>query len=335
MSPTRATYVLGALVLLWLAVMYTRSFIMGANPVPMALTIIVLFFTAIGAVHALRTSLPLQRPRVIEVAAAFAGAAATLWLVREMALPPLVGAAFIAVCFGVAALPDGPLDAMSAGAGYSGVCVGLLTPSITLGWYWVAIAGALAGFLWTLVGPAVMQGMGGRMGVVAFMASTAIYWTADLLGDEHNAVLLPGVDGIAHWAVVPIGAVGALITWLLMTRRGWGFNLASGVPSLIVCGVLALAGPPSVQLVFATAFFGGTFVGGTTEARLPTAGLLGAAGLMYGAYMLHFEGPLQGHVGVIGATGTISVLAVAGVVAAWRHLGRSTVGMGMRPEAGS
>lgn len=330
--PTRATYVLGIVVLTWLGVMYTRSFIMGANPVPMAITVIVFAFTAVGAVYALRTSLPLPRARAVEVITAVVATVASLGLAREMGVPAMVAASLVGVCLGVAALPGGPLDAISSGAGYSGAVVGLLTPQVTLGWYWVVLAGAIAGVLWSLVGPAVLPGLGGRMGVVAFMGSSFVYWLADLLGDEHNAVLLPGVDGMAHWVVVPVGAVGALITWLLVNRLGWGFNIASALPSLLVCGVLAMAGPPEVQVVLATAFFGGTFVGGTTEARLPSAALMGAAGLIYGAYMLHFEGPLQGHVGVIGATGTIAVLVVLGALVIWRAaLARSRDAVGVAP----
>lgn len=316
--PPRATLALGLVVLVWLGIMYARSFIMGANPVPMAITVIVFALTAVGAVHALRTSLPLPRVRAVEVITAVIATVASLGLAREMGVPAMVAASLVGLCLGVAALPGGPLDALSSGAGYSGAVVGLLTPQVTLGWYWVVAAGAIAGVLWSLVGPAVLQGIGGRMGVVAFMGSSFVYWLADLLGDEHNAVLLPGVNGIAHWVVVPVGAVGALITWLLVNRLGWGFNVASALPSLLVCGVLAMAGPPEVQVVLATAFFGGTFVGGTTEGRLPSAALVGAAGLIYGAYMLHFEGPLQGHVGVIGATGTIAVLVVLGSLVTWR-----------------
>lgn len=316
--PTRGTYVLGIVVLTWLGIMYTRSFIMGANPVPMAITVLVFALTAVGAVHALRTSLPLPGVRAIDVITAVIATVASLGLAREMGVPPMVAASLVGVSLGVAALPGGPLDALSSGAGYSGAVVGLLTPQVTLGWYWVVGAGAIAGVLWSLVGPSVLQGVGGRMGVVAFMGSSFVYWLADLLGDEHNAVLLPGVNGMAHWVVIPVGAVGALITWLLVNRLGWGFNIASALPSLLVCGVLAMAGPPEVQVVIATAFFGGTFVGGTTIERLPSAALMGAAGLIYGAYMLHFEGPLQGHVGVIGATGTIAVLVVLGALVTWR-----------------
>ncbi len=318
MKPTPATYVLGAVVLVALAGMYVQSFVLGADPVPTILVVIIGIPTVIGAGYAVRTSLPLLRPRPVEVITALAGTMASLLMAREMGIPPLVAAALVAVACGVGALPGGPLDAISAGAGYTGSFVGLLTPNITLGWYWVAVAGVLAGLLWTFVGRSVIQGVGGRMGLVGFMASAAVYWIADLTGHDQNAVLLPGTDGMAHWAVVPIGAAGALITWVLMNRLGWGFNLASGLPSLAVCGVIVASGLGGTGVVLATAFFGGTFVGGTTTARLPNAAWLGAAGLLYGAFMLHFEGPLAGHVGVIGTTGTISVLAIIGIELGWR-----------------
>lgn len=311
MRPTPWTYFLGAMVLLWLAVMYARSFVIGADPIVLPLVVVVAIPFAVGAVYALRTSLPVPRPRPAEMITAVAGTLGTLGLSRGMGVPTLVAAALVAVVFGVMAIGDGPLDSLSAGAGYSGAFVGLLAPSVTVEWGWVVAAGLLAGILWTLIGPAVFQGVGGRMGVVAFMATTAVYWISDLLGVDHEYVLMPE-NGLPHWTVVPIGAIGAMVTWVLMDRLGWTFNLASGVPCLLVCGVLAMSDLGGIEVVLATAFFGGTFVGGTSLDRLPTALWLGLAGLLYGAFMLHFEGPLTGHVGVIGATGTIAVLAVVG-----------------------
>jgi len=313
MTPMRTTYLLGAVVVATMAAMYLLAFVLGAEPLPLAAVFAVAVFAAFGAVITLRTSLPVPRPRVREVVVALGATSITLFMAREMEIPQLVAAAFVATSLGVMALPGGPLDAIAAGAGYAGSFVGLLTPAITLSWYWVLVAGGLAGLLWTLIGPAVMDGVGGRMGVVGFMASSAIYAVASLTGEEHNAVLLPAVNGMAHAAVIPIGAFAALITWTLMNRAAWGFNLASGLPSLVVCGVVAMADMGATGTVLATAWFGGTFVGGTSLRRLPSAAWLGFAGALYGAFMLHFEGPLQGHVGVIGVTGTISCLAVIAV----------------------
>ena len=313
MRPTATTYALGALVLVSVAAMYVLSFVLGSEPLPLIAVLCMSVFAVVGAVVALRTSLPVRPPRAGDAVAGCIGADATLFLAREMGVPQLVAGALVAVAFGVAALPGGPLDALAAGAGYTGAFVGLLTPDITLSWYWVVIAGTAAGVLWSVIAPSVLRGVGGRMGVVGFMASAGIYAVADLLGDEHNATLLPQVNGLAHAAAVPVGAAAAMITWTLINRAGWGFNLASGLPALAVCGVIAMSGMGAEGVVLATAFFGGTIVGGAAPDRVPSAAWMMLAGALYGALMLHFEGPLQGHVGVVGVTGTIACLAVIGL----------------------
>lgn len=313
MRPTAGTYALGALVLVSMAAMYVLSFVLGSEPLPLIAVLCISVFAVVGTVVVLRTSLPVRRPRAVDAVAGFIGADAALFLAREMGIPQLVAGALVAVAFGVAALPGGPLDSLAAAAGYTGAFVGLITPSITLGWYWVVIAGTAAGVLWSVIGPSVLSGVGGRMGVVGFMASAGIYAFADLLGDEHNATLLPQVNGLAHAAVIPVGAAAAVITWTLVNRAGWGFNLASGLPALAVCGVIAMSGMGAVGAVLATAFFGGTFVGGASLARVSSAGWMMLTGAIYGAFMLHFEGPLQGHVGVVGVTGTIACLSVVGL----------------------
>ncbi len=313
MRPTAVTYALGALVLASMAVMYVLSFVLGAEPLPLIAVVAVSIFAVIGTVVALRTSLPVPRPRGVDALAGFIGSIATLFLAREMGVPVLVAGALVGIGFGVAALPGGPLDDQAAGAGYTGAFVGLLTPDITLSVAWVVLAGTVAGVLWSVIGPAVFQGVGGRMGVVGFMASSGIYALAALLGDEHNATLLPQVDGMAHAAVVPVGAAAAVITCTLMRDAGWGFNLASGVPSLAVCGVIAMSDMGAVGVVLATGWFGGSFLGGSSPVRIRSAGWMILAGGVYGAFMLHFEGPLQGHVGVVGVTGTIACLSVIGV----------------------
>ncbi len=70
---------------------------------------------------------------------------------------------------------------------------------------------------------------------------------------------------------------------------------------------------PVPQATLDVAFFGGTFVGGSATRRLPDAGWVGIAGLIYGGLMLYFRGPLTGHVGVMGAAGTVACLITAAV----------------------
>ena len=312
-------YLLVAATLVSLAAMYVIAFVLGAEPLPLALVVIALILAAIGAVVAVRVSVPVPRPRVSDVAAATAATALSQLLCRDMGIPPLVTVSIVAIIIGMMVAPHGPLDVRSEGAAYVGAFVGLLAPTITVPVGWVLLAGAFAGLLWSFIGLCVLPGVGGRLGLVAFMGSSFIYWLATRLGYEHNAVLVPEVRGMAHMAMIPIGGVAAVLTWLLIQRRGWDFALASGVTSLLVCGVIYLSDMGALAPVLATAWFGGTMVGLSTPERLPNAGWVMGAGLMYGAYMLHFAGPLTGHVGVIGATGTIAVFIAMGAlrVGAW------------------
>lgn len=314
MSPSRWTYALGALALASLAGMYVTSFVIGAEPFPLALVVLASTLAIIGAVVGLRTFAPVPRPRVRDAAAAAAAAAVALLFTRDMGMPALVSVSLVAVTIGMMAVPSGPFDRRSQGSAYVGAFVGLIAPSITLPSVWVVVSGAVGGLLWSMIATSAFEGLGGRLGLVALMASAAVYWLASALGYEGSPVLLPEVRGLAHMAMIPIGAAGAIVTWMLIHRRGWDFAMASGLTSLMVCGVIALSSMGALAPVLATAWFGGTMVGLSTPERLPNAAWVIVAGMIYGAYMLHFEGPLQGHVGVIGATGTIAVLVTVGVI---------------------
>ena len=314
MRHTLVKYLLVAATLASLAAMYAVAFVVGAEPLPLAIVVVALILAVTGATIAVRASVAVPRPRVSDIAAAAAATALCQLLCRDMGIPALVTVSIVAIMIGMMTAPIGPLDVRSEGAAYVGAFVGLLAPSITIPAGWVLLAGAASGLLWSLISLYVLPGIGGRLGLVAFMGSAFIYWLASAFGYEHNAVLVPEVQGIAHMAMIPIGGVAAVLTWLLVQRRGWDFALASGITSLLVCGGVYLSGMGPVAPVLATAWFGGTMVGLSTPERLPNAGWVMGAGMMYGAYMLHFEGPLTGHVGVIGATGTIAVFIAMGAL---------------------
>lgn len=312
--PTAGTWLLGGLMLATLALVFVETYLLQPRAVFAVIGLLGAFVIVLaGGLIALRTSGPPGRVRLVDVVTAAAASAATLLLVRGLDIPPLVAAAAVATAIGVAMLGDGPLDPIAGSAGYAGAFVGLVAPTVTIALYWVVLAGALTGLLWGLIATSAFAGCGGRMGTTAFLASILVYQLASFLGEKGDAVLLPPVGGLAHWAVVPTGCLATLVTWLLMYRLGWSLPMASGLTSLLVCGGLAMWGPESVELVLATAWYGGTAVGRTGANRLPNAGWVALAGLAYGGLMLRFEGPLQGHVGIIGATGLMGVLAVVAV----------------------
>ena len=314
MRPTVWTYGLVTLVLASLAAVYAMAVVVGTAPLTLVAVALVGALAVVGAVVSVRASTRVPRPRVGDIAAGAATAALALLLVREMHIPALVAMSIVVVLVGMLVAPWGPLDVRSECAGYAGAFVGLVPPGIVVPSVWVAGAGAMAGLLASVIGPSVLPGVGGRLGLVAFMASSSVYWFGTALGGVHDVVLLPEFHGLAQGAVVPIGAVAATVTWVLIQRRGWDFALASGLTSLLVCGGVYLSSMGDLAPVFAAAWFGGTMVGISAPAQLPGAVWIGFAGMLYGAHLLPFPDPIAGHVGVLGVLAVIAVLVVMGVL---------------------
>ncbi len=305
---------LAAIMAIGLVGMYLSTFAVRSIEVPPygVIAAVILGFMALGMLVVGATSKPVGHVRAVDVVAAVASAAIAQFLTREMGVPLLVAGSMVAVALGVAMLWGGPLDSMSAGAGYAGTCVGLLPQYVTQSSWLVIAAAVICGVLWSLIGPSVWDGVGGRMGSVAFISGSVVYLIADMFGLERSHRLIPlHMTELAHWAVVPVGMIAAVLTWMLVERAGVPFVLASGSLSLVVCLILDHTQPLPASVLDA-AFFGGTFVGGVSPRRLPNAAWVAGAGAIYGALMLHFAGPLTGHVGILGATGTIGCLAMAG-----------------------
>jgi len=306
--PSAAVLLLASVMTIGLGFLYVASFLMISDALPMVTAVIIGAFLILGIAVTTVTSRAVGRVRAIDMALSVAAAALTLLMARSMGVPVIVAASCVAVIIGVMCLPGQAIDANAAGAGYTGAFVGMMSSDVMLNTVWVLGAALIAGVLWSLIGPAVWDGVGGRMGAVAYISASGLYLVADLVGDVRDGLAPPALDGMAHVSVVPIGCAGALVTWALIQRGGLPFVLASGLTSLAVCGVIALTMPHGAPL--AAAWFGGTFVGGAGTGRLPNAGWVGLAGFVFGLLTLHFSGPLAGHVGVLGATATIAGLAV-------------------------
>lgn len=192
MRPTPVTYALAALMVGTMVLVYVASYL---NPASSRLTwlglLAFLVVVLIGTAIALRTWGPPGPLRLVDVIASTSAAAMTLLLIRSLGIPTLVAAAIVATGLGVAMLDGGPLDTVAGTAGYAGVFVGLVDPSVTIPLYWVLIAGALVGVLWGLISPALFRGAGGRMSTAAFLASILVYQVADVLGERGGAEMLP------------------------------------------------------------------------------------------------------------------------------------------------
>jgi len=158
----------------------------------------------VGIWLAVASSHPPARVRAMDVATGVVGTIATFLLARDPGVQPVLAASLVLVSLGVAQSLR-IIDFRATCAGFSGGLIGLIGPSITVSWWWVALSGAIAGTLWSMVGPSVMPAFGGRIGLMAFMASAVSYQIADFLGGRGNAALLPPTGGLPTWVVVPVG----------------------------------------------------------------------------------------------------------------------------------
>ncbi len=318
-DPTPGTWLIGVLILVSLSTMFVMAFLLTDDTaVALVLTLLVGLLALLGFVLGMVTSTGVRAPRAIDVGMALVGVSISQFMTREMGMPLLVAGAAAGTFVGLACLPGMPLDAMSSGSAYTAVFTGLVPQSITLPSWTILLAGVVAGTLFSIIGPSVMPGVGARMGTAAFMGGSLVYFMADALGAERPPLLPPPHEHLPHWAVVPLGFFAAIITWVLVDRFRMPFVLASAGPALVICALIASYQPIHAPTLGA-AWLGGTFVGGSGSNRLPTALWVGVAGAIFGSLMLHFDGPLKGHMGVIGATGTIAVLATVGLEW-WLHV---------------
>jgi hypothetical protein len=309
MRLTAGMLVLAAAMFVATAAVYVTSFTLAPNMWMRVAAVLLGAFAAAGMWLAVASSRPLARVRTVDIACSLLATLATFFLSRDLGVQPVVAASLVLITIGVAVQPLGLVDGRAARAGFAGVFVGLIGPSITVPWYWVALSGALAGVLWSLVGPSIMPGFGGRIGLVAFMSSVVAYGIADFLGGKGNVTLLPPTDGLPTWTVVPVGVAAALVTWTLYNRTSLHYLACIGIPALVVSSGIALAPNLGAQgAVLATAWLGGAALAGTTSARLPNAAWIFVAGLLYAGLMVRFTGPYQGHAGVIGVLALIGEL---------------------------
>lgn len=312
-TPSALTFLMGASILVVAGAVVITGYLWESAPIPFVLSLGAALLALLGFTLGMVTSRPMTRPRTLDIVIAAVATAVTLYMSRDMGVEIVVAGALVGVLLGVASLPGGPLDVLAAGSGYAGMVVGMVQPAIAVPTVVLILSGALAGAIFSAIGSSVLPGLGSRMGTSGFLASAVVYVTADLLGAERPA-LVPAVSGgLPHWAIVPVGIAGALVTWILVNRAGVPFVLASGATSLLVAAAIVWSLPTEPGQALAVAWFGGTFVGGSGSNRLPTAFWIGLAAFIYGALMLHFRGPLDAHAGVIGVTGAIACLATVGI----------------------
>lgn len=314
MRPNAGTYVLATAMFVAMLVVYVTSFIAASNIWLRVVAAALGIFALVGTWLAVTSSHPASRPRLMDATCALIATLATFFLARDLGVQPVLAASIVLLSFGLSAQPLGLVDDRAARAAFAGTFVGLIGPSITVPWYWVALSGVIAGLLWSMAGPTTMPGFGGRIGLAAFMGSAIAYEIADFFNGRGNLALVPPTDGLPTWSVVPVGVASALVTWTLCNRTNLNYVTCVGLPALVVsCGIALSPTLGREGAVLATAWLGGAALAGTALSRLPNAAWIFVAGLLYAGLMVRFTGPYQGHAGAIGVLALIAELGAFGL----------------------
>jgi hypothetical protein len=207
---------------------------------------------------------------------------------------------------------------------YCGAFAGMTSELVLHHPAWVLLSGALGGLLLSVLANS-WQGIGGKLGTIAFLAGLSTLAVATVSGANGPGAPLHTFTEAERGLVLILSLLSPLLTYALSHSLGFGVVLGSALPSLLVA--IALSGlPASLGLAsapLAAAWLGASFVGMTAPERLGPhpLPLLLAMGLLFALLDLVFEPRLAGLGGDLGATAAVSVFAVLGARALLRGLG--------------
>src|SRR5258707_117331 len=167
---------------------------------------------------------------------------------------------------------------------YCGAFAGMTSSHLLPGSWWMTIAGMLAGIVYSL-SRHFWVGIGGRLGTIAFAATSMTVALARFAGFNHRNLAPASVDASVQLAIVGVAIVSVCLTYWLSEHRKFGAVCASAVPTLLlVLGTKLLAAPWQAKTIpLVAAWLGASFAGMTSAERL--AGrhwMLPLMGLIFG-----------------------------------------------------
>ena len=195
---------------------------------------------------------------------------------------------------------------------YCGAFVGMTSVELFATHGELAVAGAVAGFVYVLT-TAVFGGFGGKLGTIAFTGSVITG-----LGLEREFLIAPTPGWHTAWLIVAYAVIAATATYAISITLKHGPVIASSVVGLIG-GLVLPALHPEMGSTAAVMVICASFAGMSSKQHFPHILQMTAAGLITGMIFI-YSTPLMGGAG--GKLGTIafgSVMAVRGYLNHFDH----------------
>ena len=232
--------------------------------------------------------------------AVMSGTIATLVVVIELGLSPVVSAGVVGIV-GAIVVPRRAVPV------YCGAFVGMTSPELFVT-YWHALVAAGVSSVVFVLGKPVFHGVGGKLGTTAFVGATV---TVATTAGEFHSEALPG-DGTTA-LIVAVAVLGAMVTFTIHARVVSSPVFASGLVGVV--------GGISSPIVFgdagglvAAAIFAASFAGMTDPKRIPNEGWILLGGAVVGMVFVYTMPYLGGSGGKLGTIAFGSCLAVYGLL---------------------
>ena len=190
-----------------------------------------------------------------------------------------------------------------AAAVYCGSFAGMASPEF-LGSTCMIYAGIISGVVYVMC-KNIFNGFGGKLGTVAFAGCifASLITGSTLLGSA-----VPGWNtGII---LIVYSAAGAVITFHLNVRAGYGPVLASGITGIAAGLLLPAVHGQAAGSMYALGVFSASFAGMSSKERFSSAALMVPAGIICGLIII-FTSPYMGGAG--GKLGTAAFGSVIGL----------------------
>ncbi len=295
-----------------LAFFYVDGFLRGATPLEIVVFGLLALPLLAGLLHTVRDLSGPSMPSWADVIASALGASAVAFIARGWHVEPVLAAAVVGV---LGALPFLPASIRSRAAPiYVGAFAGMTSPLVLANPGWVALAGAIAGLLYSLL-RSTWIGVGGKLGLLGFTGVSFAALIAHRVGASPGGAKLLQLQTADRLAILVVAPLAAIATYELQRQLRWSPVLASASVTCAFVLAMVLVGAESLFVVApsAIACFGGSFIAMTGDIHAASRPWLPAAGgLLYALLQIALEPTLAGIGGDFGATAAIAVLVVIG-----------------------